>query len=754
MAAAEGVGPTVPDPPAWESRNQWIAARLLRDFVAAEPKPDGFTGHGMDGGGDIPPPSGRFTYALFRPDDWPVESESALADYGGKVVSWASQQADADEEASAGQARVLTESWTAGEGREAAGRHHAKEHALSEEAVRRGEAVGASMYRHSENIRTTKRDMRQANDQAHRDIEQTLRTRMMDGGAVGVAGIIANYRPLIEEWSSWLDGYEKDEISALTRELGPLPEMPPLRWGGAKEGRGDDLPTDPRNSEEEADRGGVGRRDDPPSGGDSDLIGGPSAGVNDGGGRGDAPPSLQPVPVTPQRPQGPQVPTLPQLPSAVGGGSSPLSGAASGGMSPLSALLGGGSSASPAGGSAGGLAGSAGGVASPAAVQQASARAISSALGGEFGRGLAAGVTAAGGVGPVTPAQPIPQTPTTPLAPPAGATPVSAAPATVSMPPAAAAPGLSTGTPASAAGGGSAVSMTPYGSVLPPAPPAGAAQASPSAASLSSPAPSVVAGGGGHNTPPPGFVPGAVRNSAAVRVDRAAAETHLQNARRVVADLAAASSRMYPGLDWAVGVALGSSRMPEMWVATNEGAGYIPQGVFIPRTMPVAGLTPEVEVAARVIFGWLNPAETVVRAIKARDDTVLALATSHATRSEEVHAAVEDVATGVRPSGPPHGAEACELTRNRSHGLETVDPALYHELCHAQPAVVETYVRRLTQQVAFGNPTIVCHGGNCCTGTDFGALAVRCGVGSAAGGICERDAHGSVSAARLRRHRI
>jgi hypothetical protein len=62
----------------------------------------------------------------------------------------------------------------------------------------------------------------------------------------------------------------------------------------------------------------------------------------------------------------------------------------------------------------------------------------------------------------------------------------------------------------------------------------------------------------------------------------------LESARAVVADLAAASRGVYPGLQWAVVVARGASGMPEMWVTTNEGAGYIPQGVFLSRAMPLA----------------------------------------------------------------------------------------------------------------------------------------------------------------------
>ena len=334
----------------------------------------------------------------------------------------------------------------------------------------------------------------------------------------------------------------------------------------------------------------------------------------------------------PSKPQPPSMPQPPSLPSTGGGGSSPLSGAATGGMGPLSGVLGGGN---PAGSSASGLAGSAGSAANPAAVQQGSARAMSSAVGGEFGRSFARVLPTLGGV-PVTPAQPVPQTPSTPLGvPPAGATTsVSAAPAL----------GSSMGVPASTTGvpgGGTAAPMTPYGSVLPPAPPAGAA----------------------------------------------------------AADLAAASSAVYPGLQWAVVVARGASGMPEMWVTTNEGAGYIPHGVFVSRAMPLAaGLDPAFD--ARW-FGWSNPAETVLRAVQARGDAVSAIATTWPQESEEVRAASEDVAIGVAPSGSPAEADASTLTRGRSHRLETVDPALYHELSLADRHEVDAYVRQLTQQAAF-----------------------------------------------------
>ena len=71
--------------------------------------------------------------------------------------------------------------------------------------------------------------------------------------------------------------------------------------------------------------------------------------------------------------------------------------------------------------------------------------------------------------------------------------------------------------------------------------------------------------------PPPSFVP-AVRESAPARIARDVSMTDLESARAAVADLAAASAVVYPGLQWAVVVARGASGIPEMWMTSNEAA--------------------------------------------------------------------------------------------------------------------------------------------------------------------------------------
>ena len=68
-----------------------------------------------------------------------------------------------------------------------------------------------------------------------------------------------------------------------------------------------------------------------------------------------------------------------------------------------------------------------------------------------------------------------------------------------------------------------------------------------------------------------------------------------------------------------------------------------------------------------------------------------------------MNAATKDVAIGVAPSGGPSDAEASNLTRGRSHRLETVNPVLFQDLGRADRAAVDAYVRQITQQVAFGS---------------------------------------------------
>jgi hypothetical protein len=102
-------------------------------------------------------------------------------------------------------------------------------------------------------------------------------------------------------------------------------------------------------------------------------------------------------------------------------------------------------------------------------------------------------------------------------------------------------------------------------------------------------------------------------------------------------------------------------------------------------------------------FGWFNPAETVLRAVRVRGDALSAIATTWAQDSDEVRSATPDVAIGVAPLGAPGEAEASTLTRGRSHRLETIVSAVFAGL-QRDPDEAERYARQLTQQVVFSGP--------------------------------------------------
>ena len=176
----------------------------------------------------------------------------------------------------------------------------------------------------------------------------------------------------------------------------------------------------------------------------------------------------------------------------------------------------------------------------------------------------------------------------------------------------------------------------------------------------------------------------------------------LELARAAVADLAAASGVVYPVLQWAVAVGRGSSGLPQLWVASNEGNGYIPAGVYIPRAMALAA-----RFDADRWCGWSHPGETAVRAVRELGDVVSAVATSWPHESELLRETTPDVAVGVVASGGPAEAAAATLTKARSHRLETVDAALYLDMQRSEEAVVNSYALLVTQEATFnGGPEL------------------------------------------------
>ena len=316
-------------------------------------------------------------------------------------------------------------------------------------------------------------------------------------------------------------------------------------------------------------------------------------------------------------------------------------------------------------------------------------------FGADFGRGLAASAAAAGGG--VPPVAPVPTAPITPLAAPIESAPTSAAAAAA---PVSAPTPAQAAAPAAPAAGMPAGGMAPYGSVLPP----GGSSMPTAAGSMPAPA-SIPAGGGGGIPAAAGAGAGLLpvagrRDGAAVRRDLA--ESDLQLARLAVAELAGAASVVDAGLDWAVAVGRNpTSGQTTLWVATNDGAAYIPPGVYLRKTMPIAARFDD-DFDARW-FGWVNPAEKAVRAARARGDAVGAVATTWGWPSdflEDPESGVREVATGVPQAGSD--SPASELLPSRSHRLQTVDAALYADLQAAGERGVRDYCRELVRRLAFG----------------------------------------------------
>jgi hypothetical protein len=147
-------------------------------------------------------------------------------------------------------------------------------------------------------------------------------------------------------------------------------------------------------------------------------------------------------------------------------------------------------------------------------------------------------------------------------------------------------------------------------------------------------------------------------------------------------------SRMYPYMDWCVGVFRTSSGI-ETLIVNSEGAGYIPAGVFVPRSarMLFADTGLDAQFRARW-FGFANPAETMVAyaelAAEHREDVELwALAvsvddggSSMPVRSLTLH--YEDCSRSLSPI--PDDAPTSRLDDTHVHRLETLDRALYARL--------------------------------------------------------------------------
>ena len=669
MAAV--TGSSTGDVSGWAERNNKQAAQLLNLWNApttaqkiSVPPPS--LPHVA---GDHPPPQGMFVGYLFAPYVWPTDSETGLGDDSSTLQQQEKFYGDRADEVNGYSKQVFNNYWTAGEGADAAqAAYKATVQAVLDQAeVCKG--AWPLVARAASDVERTKRLMAQQSDAAHQEIAAFLKSGSGQSLAQ-LAVILSTHRTAIQALSGELHAnIARDTVLFTNKFPRGGPGAKPAGDGFASDQSPDNGPPSPNSPGSPASNpapSGVGVDHSPLGDGQNPLVPGGRA-----------------VGHSPDSPQGLPGP-LPSLLGSGGGfpGFSGFAGMPSGGgglggggvpMSGLSGMF---------SGFGGGFPGA--GMGPPAGLGSGMPASPAS-FGADFGRGLAASAAAAGG-GVV----PVPAAPVTPLAAPIESAPTSAAAAAAPVSaPAPAPPAPAAGMPA----GG----MTSYGSVLPPAASSG------SAAGLM-PAPTSMPTGGG--TVPAaagagaGFLPVAGRRDGAP-VRRDLAESDVELARMAVAELAGAGSVVDAGLDWAVAVGRNPTNgRTTLWVATNDGTTYIPPGVYVRKTMPIAaGFDDDFDATW---FGWVNPAEKAVRAARARGDAVGAVATTWGWPSDFLSdpvTGVHEVAIGVLQTGSD--SPASELLSSRCHRLQTVDPALYADLKAAGESGMRDYCRELVRRLAF-----------------------------------------------------
>lgn len=326
-----------------------------------------------------------------------------------------------------------------------------------------------------------------------------------------------------------------------------------------------------------------------------------------------------------------------------------------------------------------------------------------------FSRGVAAGSGAVSSAGPLGPPPGLPGSPagSANASTSAGASAASAGSAAGGVAPAAS--GVSGGVPAASGGAvGSPASSGSPGMLLPPpgmgapaaASPGGAAGASvtvPQAGSPSSAGSGSGGGGAGVGSavsvaPAPHVVARNIRAAQAgdgpESADMAAA---LKLASRLVADCTAAD---YPTIDWCAGVFRSADGAADMVVVSNAGFGYVPAGVYVPRTARVIGSDPLVDEAFRNRwFGWADPARILVEYGRLRPEGWRLVAA--ATTTDDVDALRDngiEYRIAQRPDNPNLLSRPL-LDADHQHRLELEHRDLHERLTPLLDADVERWMR-------------------------------------------------------------
>ncbi|MGH3677808.1 MAG: methyl-accepting chemotaxis sensory transducer [Mycobacterium sp.] len=322
----------------------------------------------------------------------------------------------------------------------------------------------------------------------------------------------------------------------------------------------------------------------------------------------------------------------------------------------------------------------------------------------DLSQGFTKGLAASGGT-PMPPS--VPTTPNVgPTPPPAVADAAPASTPASAPPPAASSSPVASAGPAHAPAGAQATpgpmiaappahNLSAFGSDMqrpgtPPAPTVSAA--GPSGAPAT---PGTTSAGVSSTSVPPSVLATsgvAATGTGAAMVSSETQDQHLDDAVQLAYELLHAS-RIYPGLHWCVGI-FKTATGTETVITSDDGASYIPPGVYVPRSARVLFADPELATTFQTKwFGWVNPAATMV-----------AYATEHSALDPniELYAVAATTDPGgssvlpARRAGVPHyqdcdstrspleaAAPAPELDDSRLHRLAVIAPAMYEQLTDA-----------------------------------------------------------------------
>lgn len=349
----------------------------------------------------------------------------------------------------------------------------------------------------------------------------------------------------------------------------------------------------------------------------------------------------------------------------------------------------------------------------PAAMQGASS---SGGLGGvrppmlsaPSGAGAAGGAGSGAGSGVPSISSP-PSVPVTPVsaAPPVAATP-SAAPSSsagsFSANPAAVQPisqasssGGGMGSAASNAVGMAPVGGSPAGAPPPPAQVGPAPTASPglSQGSIGPSASTAAAAGNVSSAAGMSVAPASFVEDGPSKVN-----AHAQLAVNTVKMLIPGVAR-YPGMAVAAAVVRVAGGIPQVVIATNEGAGYLPEGFYLPAGVLHAFVEIDSDEFDLKWMGWVDPARTLIDYVLTNEQRgepmdLLGLACSVAV-SDEVKALFPQVVPKVAPEP---GARPIRPERGRNrHRLQVLASPFYEELRRASDSVRDRVAADATRMV-------------------------------------------------------